>query len=156
MVDFIMRQITPTPVITTRGCTRASSIWGTPCRDWPIGFKSSKSIFSWINLGISTTRGCTRASSIWGTPRFTEVDTSSANNDNGGFYNASNHPNAFAFATLQADGSIKATRGCTRASSIWGTPRRDWPIGFKSSKSIFSWINSSPCCLNQHSRCRRK
>jgi hypothetical protein len=27
--------------------------------------------------------------------RFTEVDTSSANNDNGGFYNASNHPNAF-------------------------------------------------------------
>jgi hypothetical protein len=32
-------------------------------------------------------------------------------NDNGGFYNASNHPNAFAFATLQADGSIKA----------WGT-----------------------------------
>jgi hypothetical protein len=42
--------------------------------------------------------------------RFTEVDTSSANNDNGGFYNASNHPNAFAFATLQADGSIKACR----------------------------------------------
>jgi hypothetical protein len=36
------------------------------------------------------------------------VDTSSANNDNGGFYNASNPPNAFAFATLQADGSIKA------------------------------------------------
>jgi hypothetical protein len=33
------------------------------------------------------------------------VDTSSANNDNGGFYNASNHPNAFAFATLQADPS---------------------------------------------------
>ena len=40
--------------------------------------------------------------------RFTEVDFSSANNDNGGYYNASNHPNFNAFATLQADGSITA------------------------------------------------
>jgi hypothetical protein len=28
------------------------------------------------------------------------------NNDNGGYYNASNHPNSNAFAALQADGSI--------------------------------------------------
>jgi hypothetical protein len=40
--------------------------------------------------------------------RFAEVDFSSAYNDNGGFYNASNHPNFNAFATLQADGSITA------------------------------------------------
>jgi alpha-tubulin suppressor-like RCC1 family protein len=40
--------------------------------------------------------------------RFTEVDVSSANNDSGGYYNASNHPNHNAFATLQADGSITA------------------------------------------------
>jgi hypothetical protein len=40
--------------------------------------------------------------------RFTEVDVSSANNDNGGYYNASNHPNSNAFAALQADGSITA------------------------------------------------
>jgi hypothetical protein len=36
------------------------------------------------------------------------VDVSSANNDNGGYYNASNHPNSNAFAALQADGSITA------------------------------------------------
>jgi hypothetical protein len=29
--------------------------------------------------------------------RFTEVDFSSANNDNGGYYNASNHPKAIGF-----------------------------------------------------------
>jgi hypothetical protein len=40
--------------------------------------------------------------------RFTEVDVSSANNDSGGYYNASNHPTHNAFATLQADGSITA------------------------------------------------
>jgi hypothetical protein len=40
--------------------------------------------------------------------RFTEVDVSSANNDNAGYYNASNHPNYNAFATLQTDGSIMA------------------------------------------------
>jgi hypothetical protein len=42
--------------------------------------------------------------------RFTEVDVSSAYNDNDGYYNASNHPNFYAFATLQDD---TATRGCT-------------------------------------------
>jgi hypothetical protein len=40
--------------------------------------------------------------------RFTEVDVSSAYNDNDGYYNASNHPNFYAFATLQDDGSITA------------------------------------------------
>jgi hypothetical protein len=44
--------------------------------------------------------------------RFAEVDYSSAKDDFGGFYNASSRPNSYAFATLQADGSIKA----------WGTP----------------------------------
>jgi hypothetical protein len=36
--------------------------------------------------------------------RFAEMDFSSAYND--GFYNASNHPNYNAFATLQTNGSI--------------------------------------------------
>jgi hypothetical protein len=36
------------------------------------------------------------------------LDTSSAHNDNGGYYNASNFPNSSAFATLQTDGSIMA------------------------------------------------
>jgi len=40
--------------------------------------------------------------------RFPEVDTSSAKNDFGGFYNAPSYPNLSDFATLQADGSIKA------------------------------------------------
>jgi hypothetical protein len=40
--------------------------------------------------------------------RFPEVDYSSAQNDFGGFSNASNFPNYKAFATLQADGSITA------------------------------------------------
>jgi hypothetical protein len=40
--------------------------------------------------------------------RFTEVDVSSAYNDNDGYYNASNYPNFYAFATLQDDGSIAA------------------------------------------------
>jgi hypothetical protein len=34
--------------------------------------------------------------------RFTEVDVSSAYNDNDGYYNASNHPNFYAFATRAA------------------------------------------------------
>ncbi|VVH58895.1 hypothetical protein BSPCLSOX_1674 [uncultured Gammaproteobacteria bacterium] len=60
-----------------------------------------------VALVVSISTAVAGGSSV-GLNRFTEVDTSSANNDNGGFYNASNHPNAFAFATLQADGSIKA------------------------------------------------
>jgi hypothetical protein len=36
------------------------------------------------------------------------VDVSSAYNDNDGYYNASNYPNFYAFATLQDDGSIAA------------------------------------------------
>jgi hypothetical protein len=40
--------------------------------------------------------------------RFTEVDISSANNDNDGYYNASNYPNSNAFAALKTDGSITA------------------------------------------------
>jgi hypothetical protein len=44
--------------------------------------------------------------------RFTEVDVSSANNDNGGYYNASNHPNSNAFAL-----GIAITRGRICASS---------------------------------------
>jgi hypothetical protein len=40
--------------------------------------------------------------------RFTEVDVSSANNDNDGYYNASNYPNSNAFAALKTDGSITA------------------------------------------------
>jgi hypothetical protein len=40
--------------------------------------------------------------------RFTEVDVSSANNDNNGYYNASNYPNSNAFAALKTDGSITA------------------------------------------------
>ncbi len=39
--------------------------------------------------------------------RFPEVDTSSAQNDFGGLHNAPSYPNTYAFATLQADGSIK-------------------------------------------------
>jgi hypothetical protein len=38
--------------------------------------------------------------------RFPEVDTSSAQNDFGGLHNAPSYPNTYAFATLQADGSI--------------------------------------------------
>ncbi|VVH50851.1 hypothetical protein BPUTSESOX_1090 [uncultured Gammaproteobacteria bacterium] len=49
--------------------------------------------------------------------RFAEVDYSSAKNDFGGFYNASSRPNSYAFATLQADGSIKA----------WGTQTMEAP-----------------------------
>jgi hypothetical protein len=45
--------------------------------------------------------------------RFAEVDYSSAHNDFGGWHNAPNYPNQFAFAVLKADGSIKA----------WGYPR---------------------------------
>jgi hypothetical protein len=54
-----------------------------------------------------------RALTLVGVPlmvRFTEVDVSSANNDNDGYYNASNYPNSNAFAALKADGSI-AVRG---------------------------------------------
>jgi hypothetical protein len=40
--------------------------------------------------------------------RFTGVDVSSANNDNNGYYNASNYPNSNAFAALKTDGSIHA------------------------------------------------
>jgi hypothetical protein len=39
---------------------------------------------------------------------FAEMGYSSASNNFGGFYNASNHPNLDAFAILQADGSIMA------------------------------------------------
>jgi hypothetical protein len=34
--------------------------------------------------------------------RFTEVDVSSANNDNDGYYNASNYPNSNALSILRA------------------------------------------------------
>ena len=54
--------------------------------------------------------------------RFAEVDYSSAINNFGGFYNASNHPNWNTFAALQADGSITAWGG----SSSGGT---DVPSG---------------------------
>ncbi|VVM27033.1 hypothetical protein BSPWISOXPB_656 [uncultured Gammaproteobacteria bacterium] len=40
--------------------------------------------------------------------RFAEVDISGAHNNFGGYYNAPNHPNYYAFATLQDDGSITA------------------------------------------------
>jgi len=40
--------------------------------------------------------------------RFAKVDYSSAQNDFGGFYNAPNHPNSVAFATIKDDGSITA------------------------------------------------
>ncbi|VVH66601.1 hypothetical protein BSPLISOX_2168, partial [uncultured Gammaproteobacteria bacterium] len=40
--------------------------------------------------------------------RFAEVDISGARNNFGGYCNAPNHPNYYAFATLQADGSITA------------------------------------------------
>jgi hypothetical protein len=40
--------------------------------------------------------------------RFPEVDYSSANNNFGGFHNASNLPSSYAFAALKPDGSIKA------------------------------------------------
>jgi hypothetical protein len=33
------------------------------------------------------------------------------------------------------------TRGRTCASMTWTTPRRDWPVGFKSGKGMPSWIN---------------
>ncbi|CAC9514256.1 hypothetical protein [uncultured Gammaproteobacteria bacterium] len=54
--------------------------------------------------------------------RFPEVDTSSAQNDFGGLHNAPSYPNTYAFATLQADGSIK----------VWGDSRSggsDAPAG---------------------------
>jgi hypothetical protein len=40
--------------------------------------------------------------------RFPEVNVSSARNNFDGYYNAPNHPNYYAFATLQDDGSITA------------------------------------------------
>jgi hypothetical protein len=43
---------------------RPLRIWGTPRRDWTIGFKGGKGISSWINFGIATARRCICASRI--------------------------------------------------------------------------------------------
>jgi hypothetical protein len=43
------------PMTTTRGCTCAASMWSTPRRDWPIGFKGSKGAFATLKADGSIT-----------------------------------------------------------------------------------------------------
>jgi hypothetical protein len=65
-------------------------------QEWQRQNRLNKSLYSHFN-NFSADR--------W---RFPEVDYSSANNNFGGFHNASNLPSSYAFAALKPDGSIKA------------------------------------------------
>jgi hypothetical protein len=72
--------------------------------------------------------------------RFPEVDYSSANNNFGGFHNASNLPSSYAFAALKPDGSIKAWGDSDHGGS--GEPTDNDYTKIYSTSSAFAALKS--------------
>jgi hypothetical protein len=141
-----------------------------------MGFKSSKGILIWINLGIAFVGGCACASRKWVTPHcdwaigyayaFTAIKPDGSirtwgDPSYGGAYASGGYNLALGKPATQSsiyphrwiNLNITFVSGYVFAYILYVTPRilhvtpcRNWAIGFKSSKGFTGWINFDWLC----------